>query len=91
MASGQDEVKFASKAGGSVRSISFLHTERLVPVEEPPLDEEETAEPSKNQTSAKQPGEGLKEEQGSGEKEVTKEPEENGNVEVHFLHNCYVL
>jgi hypothetical protein len=36
VATGNKEIKFSGRGSGSVRSISFLHTERLVPVDEPP-------------------------------------------------------
>ena len=39
VATGHKEIKFSSRGRGSVRSISFMHTERLVPVEEPPDDD----------------------------------------------------
>lgn len=41
---GNKEIKFSSRGGRSVRSISFLHTERLVPVDEPPDSGDEDGE-----------------------------------------------
>ena len=59
MATGQDEIKFSSKAGGSVRSISFMHTERLIPVEET-LDDDGEPQPPQTQM---QSTESVREEQ----------------------------
>lgn len=50
VATGKDEIKFSSRGSGSVRSISFMHTERLVPVEEPPDDGHEDGRLQPTQT-----------------------------------------
>ena len=52
VATGNKEIKFSSSGGGSVRSISFLHTERLVPVDEPPDSGDEDGEQTQAQETS---------------------------------------
>ena len=82
VATGHDEIKFSSKAGGSVRSISFMHTERLVPVEEPDDGSVGVPQPPQTQISNMQPTEGVREAQNSSDKNVSDSTEADENPEV---------
>ena len=80
MASGREEIKYSSKASGSVRSISFMHTERLVPVDEAP-DDEKIPEPFEGQAFSRQDAEEL------GETQSTSDKVNQAEDDVEVLHN----
>ena len=86
VATGNDEIKFSSRGSGSVRSISFMHTERLVPVDEPPDDEEEEGELRSAQTqeiSNIKSTEGAEEVPSNKETDVASSAEAVESDEVH--------
>lgn len=86
VATGQDEIKFSSKAGGSVRSISFMHTERLVPVDEPPDDDanDEGPQPPQEKSSMSFT---TGDAQSGSDNNLTKDPAGDDNIEVYNV-NC---
>lgn len=81
VASAGNEIKFSGKAGGSIRSISFMHTERLIPVDDG--DSEDTAQPHPQQVSGEQ--EAGEDQQQQSREEIQDEVEEE-SVEVCNVH-----
>ena len=73
VATGQEEIKYSSKARGSVRNITFMYTERLVPVDEPPGGDDDVPQPPvpEDQGSTVKSAEGLE-----------SNPPEDENTEV---------
>ena len=71
-----NEVKFSSKASGSVRSISFMHTERLVPVDDS-ADTDTDQAPAEQEPHSQQMAEEPKD---NSEKDVEDELEESVEV-----------
>ena len=67
-----------------MRSISFMHTERLVPVEEPPDDEDGRLQPTQTQqnVSNTESTESVGEAQSTGDQNVTSSTEAGESTEV---------
>ena len=85
VAIGSNEIKFSSRGSGSVRSISFMHTERLVPVEEPPDDSDVDGRLQPTQTqemSNMEFTEGAGEAKSNRDLNVTSSTEEGESNEV---------
>ena len=76
---GREEIKISSKACGSVSSICFMHTERLIPVDEPrrkDIDENGESQPSLIPTSNIESTERV------GESQSTSDPNAACNIEI---------
>ena len=65
-----------------MRSISFMHTERLIPVDEPAADEDEAPRPSLEQTPSLQSAKDHVDDKTKGGEEATNLPAKDENVEV---------